>query len=62
MSELTYLYSSFKVIKQTLSSLSFDYIPYDAKDVILINFDRDLVEQVERELLKFKLFLPTKIQ
>jgi len=39
---LAYYYTSFNVIKKTIESLSFDYIPYDKKDIILVDFDREL--------------------
>ena len=60
LNELTYLNSSFKVIKKTIESLTFDYIPYDKGSLILVEFDRDLTDQVSRELIKFKLSLPIK--
>jgi hypothetical protein len=48
INELAYFYTSFNVIKKTLESLSFDYIPYEKKDIVLIDFDRELSEKVER--------------
>ena len=60
LNDLTYFYSSFKVIKKTIKSLSFDYIPYENNDIRIVEFDRDLTERVERELVKFKLSLPIK--
>lgn len=45
---LAYYYTSFTVIKKTLSTLTFDYIPYEKKDVNLIDLDRELAEKVER--------------
>ena len=48
LNELTYLNSSFKVIKKTIESLTFDYIPYDKGSLILVEFDRDLTDQVSR--------------
>lgn len=48
INELAYFYTSFNVIKKTLESLSFDYIPYEKKDIVLIDFDKELSEKVER--------------
>ena len=42
LNELIYLYSSFKVIKKTVQSLSFDYIPYEQKDIAVFNVDENL--------------------
>jgi hypothetical protein len=60
VNELAYFYTSFQVIKKTLESLSFDYIPYDKKEIMLIECDTDLVERMEKELIKFRFNLQIK--
>lgn len=39
---MAYFYTSFHVIKKTLETLSFDYVPYDKKEILLIDFDHIL--------------------
>ena len=60
LNELTYLHESFKVIKNTLKGLNFDYIAYDKNNMKLVDFNYDLLDKVNSELVGFRFNLPIK--
>lgn len=48
------------MIKKTLETLSFNYIPYEKEKIVLVELDRTLAEKVQRELIKFRFNLEIK--
>lgn len=62
VSELAFFYTSFKVIKKTIETLSFDYISYEKQKPLLFEFDHNLTDKVKKELIKFRFNLQIKKQ
>lgn len=50
------------MIKKTIETLSFDYIPYESKEIRLVDFDEALAQKAESELIRFRFNLHLKRQ